>query len=141
MIGYAIQFIADTFRESQAEQRRWQAELAGAPDWEPITVMIATALALTLRHYFLVEVDLWGLMENVFPAATREQLNTWRTAAANREFVRLFSWTAAQTVGFLIAPFLCCLILRKRPAEYGWKLDREPGETSGEFHFAIGTVY
>jgi len=26
-------------------------------------------------------------------------------------------------------------------AEYGWKLDREPGETSGEFHFAIGTVY
>ena len=26
-------------------------------------------------------------------------------------------------------------------AEYGWKLDQEPGETSGEFHFAIGSVY
>jgi len=26
-------------------------------------------------------------------------------------------------------------------AEYGWKLDREPGETGGEFHFAIGTIY
>jgi outer membrane protein insertion porin family len=26
-------------------------------------------------------------------------------------------------------------------AEYGWKLDREQGETGGEFHFAIGSVY
>jgi outer membrane protein insertion porin family len=26
-------------------------------------------------------------------------------------------------------------------AEYGWKLDREEGESSGQFHFAIGAVY
>jgi outer membrane protein assembly complex protein YaeT len=26
-------------------------------------------------------------------------------------------------------------------AEYGWKLDREAGESGGEFHFAIGTIY
>lgn len=26
-------------------------------------------------------------------------------------------------------------------AEYGWKLDRRVGETGGEFHFAIGSVY
>ena len=26
-------------------------------------------------------------------------------------------------------------------AEHGWKLERQPGETSGEFHFAIGSVY
>ena len=26
-------------------------------------------------------------------------------------------------------------------AEYGWKLDQEAGESGGEFHFAIGTIY
>jgi outer membrane protein assembly factor BamA len=26
-------------------------------------------------------------------------------------------------------------------AEYGWKMDREPGESAGRFHFAIGTIY
>jgi outer membrane protein insertion porin family len=26
-------------------------------------------------------------------------------------------------------------------AEYGWKLDREPGESAGQFHFAIGTTF
>ncbi len=26
-------------------------------------------------------------------------------------------------------------------AEYGWKLDRQPGESVGQFYFAIGDVF
>ncbi len=114
--------VRGAFQESQAEQREWLERQGDRNDWEPVVVLLATALALTWRHYFFYGSELWQWIAAWLPTETGEALIDWKANPANREIARLTSWVFAQTAAFLVVPLLCCLLLKKRPADYGWKL-------------------
>lgn len=116
-----FQFIAATFERTQREQREHLAERTGF-DWEPAAVLVTAALALTWRHYHYLAPDVWETIQFFTPEFIGGPLRRWVESSDNRELARLANWTFAQTVAFLVAPLLCCALLRKRPQEYALKL-------------------
>ncbi len=122
MFHFAYRVVAETYADAQAEQRRWLNDQSQEFDWETTAVLLTVVIALTWRFYFDQGAGIWTWATFVLPAAKGKALETWLAAAENREIVRLTGWAFSQTVAFLFAPMICCLLIRKRPAGYGWKL-------------------
>jgi len=113
--------VGQTFADAQAEQHRSLNDESQRFDWETAAVLITAAFALTWREYS-TNAGLWSIPNLVLPSAMADSLKAWTAAAENREVVRLSGWVFAQTLAYLAAPMICCLLIRKSPANYGWKL-------------------
>lgn len=129
MFRRGLTFLAETYARAQATQREHlvAAETDGEAnsrqiDWEPITVLITAAFALTYRRYSDLGPSLWQLIQAITPPSIDQSLTRLVEAPENMQLARLADWTFGQTVTYLVAPLLCCLVMRRSPREYALKL-------------------
>lgn len=114
-----VEFFAEPVREAEELQRRTLAEPSGL-DVRTVTVLVLTAVLLTLRSYFFQWSDLmWlvGKLESLWPGVR------WAVSNENAEFTRLAYWALGQDLLYVVGPVLAIkFVFRERLVDYGLKL-------------------
>jgi membrane protease YdiL (CAAX protease family) len=120
-------FVLGPLGHANAETRAYLASAAArGADGKIITVLVATALCLTVQRFFAVQEALHhleGFLHTIgldgLAAALQETM--WQTEAA--QLHRLTWWVAVCLLTYVVVPLLIIrCIFRERPRDYGLKL-------------------
>lgn len=115
-------FIVDPLTEAEKEREKFLASAKGAkPDWRTVTVLVTTAVLLTLQHYLLageVFVSMVQWMRSIAPDLAHAFFQE-----ANLQLSYLLYWALGQTLLYLVVPIVQILFFfRQSLTNYGLKV-------------------
>jgi membrane protease YdiL (CAAX protease family) len=120
-------FLAAGVQEANHQQRALlNSRAAGRPDFKVMTVLVSTAVLLTLQHYVFRSSHsghALTVVQNTISGPAGDNIVAWATAAENRRLFDLLYWAIGQQIIYVLIPVaIITLAFREPLAEYGVKL-------------------